>query len=55
MFSCLELSDFLVLVECVIALSANDLKILRETVFLILQQPNSVQVLQYVYIVIPLI
>jgi len=53
--SCLELSDFLGLLECIIALSASDLKILRETVFLILQQPNSVQVLQYVCIAIPLI
>ena len=53
--SCLELSDFLGLVECRRALSRSDLKILRETLFLILQLPNSVQVSQYMSIVIPLI
>ena len=42
LLSCLDLSDFLVLVKCSRALSESDLKILRETLFLILQRPNSV-------------
>ena len=55
MVSYLKFRDFLVLVECSRTLSGSDLKILRETLFLILQQPNSVQVLQYMSIMIPLI